>query len=241
MSSNQVSLDTPSDCHSDNSTLIDSDRSSVCININNINILHHNHHPSDCDSSEFSDSENSNPGDECSTHDNYFALDNSQLPAYDSVPDISCIDDKGLSSDNDSVDLSSDSETVSNHSLSDTPAPPSIPAHPGFPCTLTRSESQLSLDQWRSDMTIWLAEDSNFEPFLSGCIWTRKSASRPFRGLIGDPPPGNSAEIKVLALNAMLSRIATLCPIISPRALNDHSTSLANVWQTIYLHFSCKP
>jgi hypothetical protein len=110
-----------------------------------------------------------------------------------------------------------------------------------FPRSLTTQESQESLDRWKSDMITWLSCDPNFVPFFNNCTWTRKGKRHPNCGLCDDPPPGRPAEIKILALNAMLCRISRHCPVITPRSICDYSTSLDNVWHLVYAHFNCTP
>jgi hypothetical protein len=133
----------------------------------------------------------------------------------------------------------SDNGSHSHCDLSDDASQSPMPDD--FPRKLTRTECQESLDQWKPNMTSWLAEDVNFEPFIAGQTWTRKLSSHPLRGLSDDPSPGKSACSKVLALNAMLSHVCNLCPVINPRTISDRTTSMDNVWQLIYLHFGCKP
>jgi hypothetical protein len=101
-------------------------------------------------------------------------------------------------------------------------------------------ESQESLDQWKYDITTWLAEDSHFEPFLGDCMWSRKTSSQPLRGFTDDPLSGKSASAKALALGAMLAHVSHLCPVINPRAICDRTTSMDNIWQLIFAHFGCK-
>jgi hypothetical protein len=107
------------------------------------------------------------------------------------------------------------------------------------PRPLTHTESQASLDKWKSDILLYLAEDANFTPFLDGCTWTRSTRTQPLRGLCDDPPPGRSAQLKLLALNAMLALISRLCPVITPRTICYRTTSLDSIWQLIYAHFDC--
>jgi hypothetical protein len=97
------------------------------------------------------------------------------------------------------------------------------------PRTLTKHETQESLDKWKSDIMTWLSLDLNF----------RTTKLQAFRGLSDDPPPGMSAQVKSLTLNAMLARISRLCPGISPRTLCNRTTSMEDIWQMIYLHFGC--
>lgn len=108
------------------------------------------------------------------------------------------------------------------------------------PRRLSHHETQESLDQWKCDMERWLATDSDFEPFLSGLVWTRTMWAPPFRGLSDDSPSGKSAQQKLWALSAMLSLITKFCPVIAPRAICDRTTSMDNVMQLIYIHFNCK-
>jgi hypothetical protein len=126
----------------------------------------------------------------------------------------------------------------SDHELSDSGSPPSPDAI--FPRTLTRQETQESLDTWKQDMLSWLATDSNFEPFLSGCTWTKATRIQPSRGLSDDLPSGRSAHEQLLALNAMLARFSRFCPVLSPRAICERATSMDMIWQLIFTHFGYK-
>jgi hypothetical protein len=108
------------------------------------------------------------------------------------------------------------------------------------PRILTTSESQEALDQWKSKVENWLADDPCFEPFLSGLTWTRSTRTQPFRGLSGDPPPGQTAQIKLLALNAMLAQISQLCSVIPGNGICKQATSVDMIWRQIYTHFGYK-
>jgi hypothetical protein len=138
-----------------------------------------------------------------------------------------------LSSDSDTIesDIGSACESI-NHS--DTSTDPYIPR------TSTHQESQQSLDEWRTDVISWLLGDPSFVVFLDSLTWTRISKSQPFRGLSDDPPPGKSAQQKAMTLDAMLNRIAMLCPSIALRTVNSKCKSLNDVWQSIYVYYCCK-
>jgi hypothetical protein len=109
-----------------------------------------------------------------------------------------------------------------------------------FPRKLNQMECQESLDQWRSNIISWLAEDTNFEPFLMDCTWNRKTSSKPLRGFADDPLSGKSASSKALALGAMLAHVSNLCPVINPRTICERTTSMDNIWQLVFTHFGCK-
>jgi hypothetical protein len=174
------------------------------------------------------------------SHSHRDSLDN--VSVYSSYSDISQQSGAGhcsehsdcLPSDSDTVESDIESPTCDSSNHPDTSIDPAIPR------TLTNGESQQSLDGWRTDVMSWLSGDPNFVAFLGTSTWTRISKTQPFRGFSDDPPPGKSAQQKAWTLDAMLNRIAMLCPSIALRSVNSKCTSLNDVWQSIYVYYCCK-
>lgn len=108
--------------------------------------------------------------------------------------------------------------------------------------TLSKHESITSFESWHQNLQYILSLDSNFAPFLvDGFTWLKKSGN-PLRGLTDDgegvpEAKRRTAEQKVTHLDLMLGQIANYCPVISRNTIVKNSTSLANIWQAIRLHY----
>lgn len=70
----------------------------------------------------------------------------------------------------------------------------------------------------------------------------KKSAANPLRGLNDDADTVPEASRRTAVQNLthlvlMLGQIANYCPIISRNTIGKNSTSVAQIWQLIRLHF----
>ena len=98
-----------------------------------------------------------------------------------------------------------------------------------IPCdmyVLTENEDIVSLDQWKTKTISYLHQFEGFVPFLDGLMWEVVSPSQnDNRGL---------PDMQVFALNAMLGEIARRCPDCLWDKIFKYSTSIENVWNSIY-------
>ena len=108
---------------------------------------------------------------------------------------------------------------------------------------LTKNESANSFEGWRQNLVYTLSCDQEFSPYLADSFkWNKKSKAVPNRGLTNDGDnvvenKRKSALQKANALELMLGQIANFCPVIARNEIIKKSTSLANIWQTIKLHY----
>ena len=108
---------------------------------------------------------------------------------------------------------------------------------------LTKQETINSFENWRQNLEYTLSLDTNFGEFLEpGYTWSKKTKDSPLHGFKddGEDVPHASrrtAVQKSAQLDLMLGQIANFCPVISRNAITRLSTSLAQIWQTIRLHY----
>ena len=105
---------------------------------------------------------------------------------------------------------------------------------------LSKRETINSFENWRQNITYTLQLDQHFLPFMvPDTAWNKKTHADPHRGLRDDPAGEGqvTAATKVAHLEMMLGQIANYCPIISRNTIVKNSTSLAQVWQSIRLHY----
>ena len=107
--------------------------------------------------------------------------------------------------------------------------------------SLGKNETVNSFENWKQNIVYTLSLDEQFTPFLEA-KWAKKSKTRPHRNFVDDDE--NVAEAKRLTKaqkstrqDLMLGQVANYCPIISRNTIVRNSTSLAEIWQTIRLHF----
>ncbi|MCG7875882.1 MAG: RNase H-like domain-containing protein [Candidatus Thiodiazotropha endolucinida] len=109
--------------------------------------------------------------------------------------------------------------------------------------SLTKNETITSFEAWSQNLKYTLSLDPNFASFLiDGSTWLKKSAANPLRGFTDDAdtvPEASrrTAAQKLTQLELMLGQIANYCPIISRSTIVKNSTSIAQIWQSIRLHF----
>ena len=109
--------------------------------------------------------------------------------------------------------------------------------------SLTKNETITSFEAWRQNLQYTLSLDPNFASFLlDGSTWLKKSAANPLRGFTDDAetvPEASrrTAAQKLTQLELMLGQIANYCPIIPRNTIVKNSTSVAQIWQSIRLHF----
>lgn len=109
--------------------------------------------------------------------------------------------------------------------------------------SLTKDETLSSFESWRNNFLYILNRETNFAPFLlKDATWEKQSRGSPLRGLTNDvaPIPADSrktAQQKLNYLELMLGMIANFCPVISRNTIIKKSTSVANVWQLIRVHY----
>ena len=108
---------------------------------------------------------------------------------------------------------------------------------------LTKQETINSFENWRQNLEYTLSLDTNFGEFLEpGYTWSKKTKDSPLHGFKddGEDVPHASrrtAVQKSAQLDLMLGQIANFCPVISRNAITRLSTSFAQIWQTIRLHY----
>ena len=108
---------------------------------------------------------------------------------------------------------------------------------------LTKAETITSFESWRQNLEYTLSLDPAFTKFMKpGATWGKKTAACPSRDFDDDSetvPPSIrlTAEQKAAQLDLMLGQIANFCPIVSRNSITKNSTSLAQIWHTIRLHF----
>ncbi|XP_041472468.1 uncharacterized protein LOC121421741 [Lytechinus variegatus] len=106
---------------------------------------------------------------------------------------------------------------------------------------LMKDETYESFVLWRQSLLHFLQTYSEFTPFLvRDCSWHRKSKLKPFRGFHDDSvdlPNRKSAAQKAILLECMLGQISIYCPVISRGQIINSSTSLAQIWSMICIHF----
>ena len=108
---------------------------------------------------------------------------------------------------------------------------------------LTKNETLTSFEAWRQNLLYTLSLDANFAAFLvEDFKWLKKTNANPLRGITddgADVPEASrrTAAQKLAHLELMLGQIANYCPIISRNTIVKNSTCVAQIWQSIRLHF----
>ena len=108
---------------------------------------------------------------------------------------------------------------------------------------LTKNETLTSFEAWRQNLLYTLSLDANFAAFLvEDFKWLKKTNANPLRGFTddgADVPEASrrTAAQKLAHLELMLGQIANYCPIISRNTIVKNSTCVAQIWQSIRLHF----
>ena len=92
------------------------------------------------------------------------------------------------------------------------------------------------MESWRQNLEYTLSLDANFAKFLGkDTTWQKKYSLNPLRGFTDD---GELTAVQRSAqLDLMLGQIANYCPVISRNTIVKNSTSLAQIWQAIRLHY----
>ncbi|XP_063962181.1 uncharacterized protein LOC135155833 [Lytechinus pictus] len=107
--------------------------------------------------------------------------------------------------------------------------------------SLSRYETPESFLEWKRSLMMNLCSYTDFLPFLSESIsWQRKSKANTVRGFVDDSfdvAGGKTAAQKVVVLELMLGQISASCPIIARGSIVNKSTSLADIWDLVCIHF----